>query len=325
MGNKSFDKIKFKTLLTEANSRMTIKRGKKVNELYRVRDKIVDFVKNGDMNSALIYIDNYINEENKLKVYDVLWTMCDQLKGRITEIESFGITDDLAPNANAVVYSSHRLDIKELQGLAEIIKEVMPKAEYKEAMNGYCANEVIRDNITYRKCEKGEAYLKLIEVCRETETHCILKEEWKKVLREYCYKNHVDYPYSAEEDLGYNPGDSHSKGPVPVPVPAPYYPPGGYAPAPGGYAPAPGGYAPAPGGYAPAPSGYSPATFPAIYPGGYVPPPTVATPAADFSSPMDPPVKPSKGLNIYLIKNVNLKCFIKCMNSQIFVYKKIIL
>ena len=72
MGNKSFDKIKFKTLLTEANSRMTIKRGKKVNELYRVRDKIVDFVKNGDMNSALIYIDNYINEENKLKVYDVL-------------------------------------------------------------------------------------------------------------------------------------------------------------------------------------------------------------------------------------------------------------
>ena len=228
--------------------------------------------------------------------------MCDQLKGRITEIESFGITDDLAPNANAVVYSSHRLDIKELQGLAEIIKEVMPKAEYKEAMNGYCINEVIRDNITYRKCEKGEAYLKLIEVCRETETHCILKEEWKKVLREYCYKNHVDYPYSAEEDLGYNPGDSHSKGPVPVPVPAPYYPPGGYAPAPGGYAPAPGGYAPAPGGYAPAPggyapapSGYAPATFPAIYPGGYVPPPTVATPAADFSSPLDPPVKPSKG------------------------------
>lgn len=182
----------------------------------------------------------------------------------------------------------------------------MPKAEFKEAMNGYCINEVIRDNITYRKCEKGEAYLKLIEVCRETDTHCILKEEWKKVLREYCYKHHIDYPYSAEEDLGYNPAGSQSKGPVPAP--APYYPPGGYGPAPGGYAPAPGGYAPAPGsyapapggyapapgGYAPAPGGYAPATFPAIYPGGYVPPPTVATPAADFSAPAEPPAKPSK-------------------------------
>lgn len=75
MGNKNFDKVQYKTLLTEANSRMTIRRGKKVNELYRVKAKIVDFVKNGDMNSALIYIDNYINEENKLKVFDVLCTM----------------------------------------------------------------------------------------------------------------------------------------------------------------------------------------------------------------------------------------------------------
>lgn len=151
MGNKGFDRVKYKQLLTEANSRMTIRRGKKVNELYRVRDKITDFVKNGDMSSALIYIDNYINEENKLKVYDVLCTMCDQLKGRITEVESYGITDDLTTNANAIVYAAHRLDIKELEKLSEIFKELMPKVEFKEAMNGSCINEIVRDNISYRK------------------------------------------------------------------------------------------------------------------------------------------------------------------------------
>lgn len=151
MGNKGFDKIKYKQLLTEASSRMTIRRGKKVNELHRVRQKIADYVKNGDMASALIYIDNFINEENKLKVFDVLCTMCDQLKGRITEVETYGITDDLSANANAIVYSSHRLDIKELEKLAEILKEVMPKVEYKEAMNGVCTNEIVRDNISYRK------------------------------------------------------------------------------------------------------------------------------------------------------------------------------
>ena len=170
MGNKGFDKVKYKTLLTEANSRMTIRRGKKVNELHRVKQKIADFVKNGDMNSALIYIDNYINEEGKLKVFDVLVTMCDQLKGRITEVETYGITDDLSANANAIVYSSHRLDIKELEKLADLLKEVMPKVEFKEAMNGTCINEIVRENISYRKCEKGEAYLKLIEICQETDT-----------------------------------------------------------------------------------------------------------------------------------------------------------
>jgi len=116
------------------------------------------------MNSALIYIDNYINEENKLKVYDVLCTMCDQLKGRITEVESYGITEDLAVNANAIVYASFRLDIKELQELTKVLKVVMPKVEYKDAKHRICHNEVVRDNINYRKCEKGEAYLKLIEV-----------------------------------------------------------------------------------------------------------------------------------------------------------------
>lgn len=270
MGNKAFDKVQYKTLLTEANSRMTIRRGKKVNELYKQRDKIVNYVKNGDMASALIYIDNYINEESKLKVYDVLCTMCDQMKGRVAEVESYGITDDLATNANAIVYASHRLDVKELEKLSSLLKEVMPKVEFKEAMNGTCHNEIVRDHISYRKCEKGESYLKLIEICKETDTQCILKEEWKKVLREYCYKNQIDYPYSAEEDLGYNPGvDS-----VPQPMPIPSYG--------GGYGPPAGGYGPAPGGYAPAPQYYSPG--PGVYGGGMMPGAHVATPI-DYSSP----------------------------------------
>jgi hypothetical protein len=38
MGNKGFDKIKYKTLLTEAKSRMTIRRGTlmlRTNEIFR--------------------------------------------------------------------------------------------------------------------------------------------------------------------------------------------------------------------------------------------------------------------------------------------------
>jgi hypothetical protein len=281
MGNKSFDKVKYKTLLTEAASRMTIRRGKKVNQLHKEKKKIAEFVTNGDVNSALIYIDGYINEENKLKVFYVLSTMCEQMKGRIAEVETYGVTDDLSANANALVYASHRLDIKELEQLSVILKELMPKVEYKEAMNGTCINDIVRENISYKKIEKGESYLKLIEICNETGTQLILKEDWKKVLREYCYRNELEYPYSAEEDLGYNPGGD------PVPVPAPYYSAAG----PGPYGPPPSGYMPAPTYFLPPGSGMA-----------IIPPPTYATPAADFGTdakpkdigfkPADPSPKP---------------------------------
>jgi len=55
-----------------------------VNEHLKARQKIVDFVVNGDLQSALIYvselngqIENYINDEGKIKVYDVLNTLLD--------------------------------------------------------------------------------------------------------------------------------------------------------------------------------------------------------------------------------------------------------
>ena len=275
MGNKGFDKVKLKTLLTEAISTMTIKRGKIVDELYRVRRIISDFVKNGDMSLALIYIDSYINDEEKLLVYDTLWTMWDQMKGRTTEIEIFGITDDLLHNANAIVYSSQRLDIKELQNIADIIHDVMPKNDFKDANMGLWYNEIIRDNIHYRKWEKGEVYLKIINIWRETKTHWIIKEEWRKVLREHWYRNNIEYPYFIDVDIEYSPGGDST--PIPAPMPVPYHPPGGYVPAPGGYVPAPSGYAPAPDGYVPSPGYYDP----------------IANP--DDSSQVDPPVKPYKG------------------------------
>lgn len=75
--HKKLDVIAYKTALNESISRMNIKRGKLINEHTKARQKIVEFVINGDLSSALIYIENYINDEGKIKVYDVLSTMCD--------------------------------------------------------------------------------------------------------------------------------------------------------------------------------------------------------------------------------------------------------
>jgi hypothetical protein len=142
-------------------------------------------VKNGDMTSAFIHIDSYINEESKLPVYDILSTMCEQLKGRVTEIETDGITEDLIPNANAIIFVSNKLEVKELPKLAKMLETVMSKVEFTEASNGICYNDIVREGCSYRKIYRGEAYYKLVEICKETETEVIMKEEWKKALKEY--------------------------------------------------------------------------------------------------------------------------------------------
>lgn len=94
------------------------------------------------------------------------------------------------------------------------------------------------------------------------------------MLREYCYKNQIDYPYSAEDDLSYNPGENNQQ--VPIPGAQPYYGAGqNFGPPPSGFAPAPTYYAPA---------GVDTIIYPAP-PAPGIPQPHAATPAADFSKP----------------------------------------
>lgn len=138
-------------------------------------------------------------------MYDVLATYLDQLKGKTNEIDSYGITDDLKNNANAIVFSSNRLDIKELEALGKMLKPIMEKIEYKEAINGTCNNEIVRENITQREPLEPEKWMKLIEIARDNEIKLTIKEKVKKDLREYCYANNIEYPYEIEGDGQYKP------------------------------------------------------------------------------------------------------------------------
>lgn len=48
--------------------------------------------------------------------------MCDQLKGRVAAMQSFGVSEDIVANVSAVIYCSARLDVPELTRLSKIYK-----------------------------------------------------------------------------------------------------------------------------------------------------------------------------------------------------------
>lgn len=64
-------------------------------------------------------------------------------------MQSFGVSEDIAQNVNAIIYCSARLDIPELQKLSKIYKGQMSKVQYKDAKNGVCLNPVIKQNVDY--------------------------------------------------------------------------------------------------------------------------------------------------------------------------------
>ena len=200
MGNKWFDKVQFRTYLKEGSVRMKLHSDKISNRLYTERNKISEYVKKGEINRALQLIGTYINDERKIIAIDALRTICDQLQGRVTELESFGVTDDLKENINSLIYSSKRIDIKELSLITEMLMIIMKPESFQEAIDGVNLNEIIKENINSFSHEDGEIYLKLWEICTKTNTKFKLKDEWKFVLREYWYRGWVSYPYKDEEE-----------------------------------------------------------------------------------------------------------------------------
>lgn len=205
MGNKLFDKVQFKTSLKEGSTRMKLKKDKINNQLHAERLKISQFVAKGEMDRALLLLSTYINDERKTVALDALRTICDQLQGRVTELESFGVTEDLAESVNSLIYSSKRIEIKELVEISEMLQIIMKPENFKIAIEGTEMNEIVRENIDIKVYENGQLYLKLNEICEKTNTKLHLKDEWKFTLREYCYQNRLDYPYKNEIEIDSHP------------------------------------------------------------------------------------------------------------------------
>lgn len=89
MGQK-FSKVEMGSLLRQAQARLNILRGKKLAKIAKTKDDICKHLESGNEVNAKIWCETLINEENMIPVYDVISTMCDQVNGRLTQIEKFG-------------------------------------------------------------------------------------------------------------------------------------------------------------------------------------------------------------------------------------------
>ena len=86
----SFNKAKCGAMLRQSQARLNIHRSKKLTGIAKKKDDICKHLESGNEGNAKIWAETLINEENMVPVYDVVSTMCDQVNGRLTQIEKFG-------------------------------------------------------------------------------------------------------------------------------------------------------------------------------------------------------------------------------------------
>ena len=77
-------------MLRQSQARINIKRSKTLASVAKHKDNIYKHLESGNEVNAKIWCETMINEENLIPVMDVVSTMCDQVNGRLTQIEKFG-------------------------------------------------------------------------------------------------------------------------------------------------------------------------------------------------------------------------------------------
>jgi len=89
MGNK-FDRVKCAAMLRQSQARLNIHRSKKLTGIAKKKDDICKHLEAGNEINAKIWCETLLNEEGMVPVFDVVSTMCDQVNGRLNQIEKFG-------------------------------------------------------------------------------------------------------------------------------------------------------------------------------------------------------------------------------------------
>mmetsp|Transcript_33976 Transcript_33976/g.39216 ORF Transcript_33976/g.39216 Transcript_33976/m.39216 type:complete len:196 (-) Transcript_33976:281-868(-) len=180
-----FDAVQFKTLCIEGPARMRRKTMKKRNQLAADQNKIVGLMGEGRTDSALECIETYMNDECKFRAYETLSIICEQLREQTKRVENFGVAPDIEENVLTLIYSSTRLDVEELKGIADMIRPKLTADQVKKLDDPSYVNQEVKEDIAYSKIPDGVKYLKLIEFCAAKHVACELNEAQKQVLRTY--------------------------------------------------------------------------------------------------------------------------------------------
>lgn len=85
-----------------------------------------------------------INEEGLIPCYDIVSIMCDQLLGRLKQIQKFGPPKDMEQTFHTLIYACPRIDIDELMEVRRQLQKILGEKYVKGVEMDDCSvNKIV--------------------------------------------------------------------------------------------------------------------------------------------------------------------------------------
>ena len=148
------------------------------NEINSIKEEIIISLNQKDLNTSKTKMEKYLKEEDYLTVYDILNRILNNLKEKCNIIVSNKeCPNELRVSLDSVIYSSNKLDIKELKEFKEKINELYGSNYINKAENN--ENKLVNE-VIFEKLKMNNNY-----------TEQLIKTR----LKILCIEKHIDYQW----------------------------------------------------------------------------------------------------------------------------------
>lgn len=117
---KTVNPIEFKNHVALVEIKIGQQRHKKIRDISNKRKEIAKSLNNNQLDIAKLKMSNIMNEENFIVALDILLTVIEQLKEKVTYLLQVDkCPEEMRAVVDTVIYASYRVDIVELQKIRE--------------------------------------------------------------------------------------------------------------------------------------------------------------------------------------------------------------
>ena len=207
--------IEIKTYVMSCQTKMTLYRNKKVNEINKKKAEAIAALKQNNLDIAKAKMESIIRLEDQIIVYDILSPLCEILKERITYIcSSSEPPPDIRAPLDTIIYASTRLEIDDLYKLRHLVKKKY--GTYYVDSAGQNKDGLVNVNVVEKLKVKPpiEAFLtiRLKQLCKEKRINYEFPEEIAPNFDQgNPYGGGMGNPY--DNNFGGNGGGNNPYGP----------------------------------------------------------------------------------------------------------------